>query len=731
MKRKTFLAIFIGIIVFPANPLVVLPAPTRVVGYVYTDAEEDIQKLDIDFCTDLVVAFAYFDPDATSPEDYASDKCFDPNPNNNDKCCIKWHGMSTPSIRKKLREMAKDKRVLLGVGGAGQDYTKGFEKLMENCPGDEQCLINAIDTLKKLVSDEGYNGIDIDWEFPENKKDLFKKFMEEVVKQFKQNNYIVSIAVNGDNLKKNSYGLDDDGSYKSKLDYVNFMGYDYNWNDANTPNSPIDKIKEDCEKIVKAGINIAKINVLLPYYTRYSSYNPPLNGPPPEPEAPVPFFTWGTIRDTVCRIPSEFDETALERKIQEDSWPIFPEDDPRCPKYAMSDWFYVVDPYSMYRKVKYLTREKKISIGLLKKGNVGGIGIWQIAQQDVDPTSHAEMGTGIKAGIQNQKSYLWPPLEGTWSGHWESSMNKDWGPLKISFTQDKDKIFGTIIIINPDPDIGTITSSFSGKVSQDSWGVTCKFTYRGKSQTATLKANSAYGQSTISGTYTIKGSLINDSGSFSVKLSEVPGYSIFGRVYYSTTPFPDVKVELIEGDLRNSPTASTHTDSSGFFTFAGLTSGNYSVKAYGTNSDYVGWVAWGLALQDSDKQVNFYLEKKMTLLSPANKIIIGTSKPQFCWQGPPEAVKYSFQLNKSADWTRIVFIYNYTSTCYQLTQNLENNVRYTWQADGFDRFGNPVASTESPFQFTVNTESASNFIPLAKDNSVIQGDVVFATMERE
>jgi hypothetical protein len=175
------------------------------------------------------------------------------------------------------------------------------------------------------------------------------------------------------------------------------------------------------------------------------------------------------------------------------------------------------------------------------------------------------------------------------------------------------------------------------------------------------------------------------------------GYSISGTVYYSTTPLPNVRVELIQGSLSNPPMASMLTDSSGDFAFAGLEGGDYYVKVYGPNSDYIYASASLLTMTTSSMTLPYYLRKKMTLLSPANGSTVDTVT--FCWQGLPEAARYTFQMNKTSDWTLIAFVHDIMGTCFQLTTPLENNVDYTWQIDAADQFGHEVGSTVDAFRF--------------------------------
>ncbi len=177
---------------------------------------------------------------------------------------------------------------------------------------------------------------------------------------------------------------------------------------------------------------------------------------------------------------------------------------------------------------------------------------------------------------------------------------------------------------------------------------------------------------------------------------------VSGTVYYSTTPVPDVMVELVSGDATDPPVFSTKTNIFGTFTFFDVPSGNYWLKAYGPTEEYIGWQARSITVGSIDLISDIYLKKKMTLLSPQHNSVVNTLSPKFCWQGLPEAVEYVFQLNKTSDWTLIDIVHSIHLTCYTTSQILQNGVQYSWQIDAIDKNGHDVGTTHSAFQFTVN-----------------------------
>jgi len=181
------------------------------------------------------------------------------------------------------------------------------------------------------------------------------------------------------------------------------------------------------------------------------------------------------------------------------------------------------------------------------------------------------------------------------------------------------------------------------------------------------------------------------------------GVTVSGTVYYSTTPLPDVRVELVIGNATDPPVFSTTTTVSGTFAFLGVPSGNYQLKTYGPTAEYTGWQASPITVGTTDIRRDVYLRKKMTLVSPPQDSVVETLSPLFCWQGLPEAVEYTLQLNKTSDWTLIDFVHHIPATCYRTSQVGQDGVQYAWQIAATDRNGHAVGTTQSAFQFTVNT----------------------------
>jgi hypothetical protein len=210
------------------------------------------------------------------------------------------------------------------------------------------------------------------------------------------------------------------------------------------------------------------------------------------------------------------------------------------------------------------------------------------------------------------------------------------------------------------------------------------------------------------------------------QVSNLPLYTIFGRILFSTTPLPNIKVELIGGDLGSLPMSSKYTNALGEFSFPGLTPGTYLIKRYGPNDAFIGSTARTVTITGSDSSADYELPKKITLISPGNGSTVSINKPTFCWEGPPEGVRYTFQMNRTNDWTLVAFVHDITTNCYQITETLSNNTQYTWLIDSYDQFGNWVGTTANAFTFLYNESGVgSQWLSFLEGNPGIPGDGVF------
>jgi hypothetical protein len=116
-----------------------------------------------------------------------------------------------------------------------------------------------------------------------------------------------------------------------------------------------------------------------------------------------------------------------------------------------------------------------------------------------------------------------PSLEGIWVGTWESNRNSQSGGLYLNLSQTGNNVSGTMrltgsLIIN--------SATISGTSSGNSYTLTAKFQYNGSACTATLTGNLSLNQDSLTGDYKIKGSQIDDAGTFTASKQSSCNYSL-------------------------------------------------------------------------------------------------------------------------------------------------------------------------------------------------------------
>ncbi|KAJ8984148.1 hypothetical protein NQ317_017799 [Molorchus minor] len=145
----------------------------------------------------------------------------------------------------KLKTFNAKLKILLSVGGAGG--ATGFSEMVINHANRKSFIQSVINYVK----DYHIDGIDLDWEFPNEdpgndkyQKMHFTQLLEEMrtcVQRQPKYAFLVSVAVAAtSNIISNSYDVSYMNSY---VDYINLMAYDYHYYTKYTPftgiNSPL------------------------------------------------------------------------------------------------------------------------------------------------------------------------------------------------------------------------------------------------------------------------------------------------------------------------------------------------------------------------------------------------------------------------------------------------------------------------------------------------------------
>jgi len=145
-----------------------------------------------------------------------------------------YSNMLDQNLNSKVHEAGK--KILIAFGGAGQ--SQGFGPMVI----DSSKRANFINNVYDFLTTHNYDGIDIDWEFPEN--ELEKKGLTQLVKglreKFDVNNpsLLISMAVNSSNWGGQHFEFEIMEQY---LNWFAVMGYDISggWSSISGHNAPL------------------------------------------------------------------------------------------------------------------------------------------------------------------------------------------------------------------------------------------------------------------------------------------------------------------------------------------------------------------------------------------------------------------------------------------------------------------------------------------------------------
>ena len=109
--------------------------------------------------------------------------------------------------------------VLLSICGVDDQYDNALETICSN----DDLLNTFVNNIIGLINTYGFDGIDIDWEVP-NDGTLFTKLMESLYVAVKANNpnHLVTAAIGGGSWQPPYYDLENSSEY---IDYINMMSY--------------------------------------------------------------------------------------------------------------------------------------------------------------------------------------------------------------------------------------------------------------------------------------------------------------------------------------------------------------------------------------------------------------------------------------------------------------------------------------------------------------------------
>jgi hypothetical protein len=158
------------------------------------------------------------------------------------------------------------------------------------------------------------------------------------------------------------------------------------------------------------------------------------------------------------------------------------------------------------------------------------------------------------------------------------------------------------------------------------------------------------------------------------------GGSITGTVFYSVHPVSSHVVTLKNNSFAT--LTSTTSDVSGAYAFTGLTNGTYMVGTE-TSPTYRGYF-YSATINGDRITRDIYLTRNLQMLVPPNGATVTVTSPDFSWEAPPEAVRYTFQLMAQDTFTTVDFANNVLTNQYQTTALLSNGVTYSWSVNAYD-----------------------------------------------
>lgn len=259
-----------------------------------------ISQIDGSFLTHLNFAFANLNADGkiiVGDSWVDIEKSFDSNTSNSNG--VKGHFAQIKKLKKKYPHL----KVLISVGG--WTWSTNFSDVAKSKKKRETFAKSAVEFCKKY----GFDGVDIDWEFPveggnnikhiTSDKENYTKLLQATRKAFDaeekktKKTYLLSIA-GGPNISftKNT----EIKKIMKYVDFINIMAYDYHggWESTTNHNAPLYLNKKDpsassklsidetVKAYIKAGAKPEKLNLGLAFYgrawTNVSSGNQKLKG---------------------------------------------------------------------------------------------------------------------------------------------------------------------------------------------------------------------------------------------------------------------------------------------------------------------------------------------------------------------------------------------------------------------------------------------------------------------
>ncbi|TWU47364.1 Chitinase A1 precursor [Rubripirellula tenax] len=156
-------------------------------------------------------------------------------------------------VVEKLRRIKSRSSVTLWLTVGGWGRSTGFSKLAAD-PADRKRFIDA---LRRLCLRTGFDGVDYDWEHPQN--DAESQSYSALICETKSTLGPIGLRVSVAQAGWQDLGA---ATYRC-LDRVHLMAYDHDF-----PQATLEKAKEDVQKLIDFGCPRSKICLGIPFYGR-------------------------------------------------------------------------------------------------------------------------------------------------------------------------------------------------------------------------------------------------------------------------------------------------------------------------------------------------------------------------------------------------------------------------------------------------------------------------------
>ncbi|KAB0801555.1 hypothetical protein PPYR_05909 [Photinus pyralis] len=281
-------------------------------------------------------------------------------------------------------------KTLLAVGGWNEG-SENYSKMAGNPSLRTNFIISAIN----LMNQYGFDGFDIDWEYPAQRGGVPEDKVNFVtlIREFRQalgNGRVLSIAAGA--TPSHIVSSYDVSALTHDLDFINVMTYDLHasWDGVTGANAPLFSssgvsVSQCIDAWIASGAPSSKLVMGIPVYGRtYTLANSQVNGigvPAPHPGTPGPFTQEeGTIG---------YNEICLQ--LLTGQWVVVWDDAQKIPyAYKENQWVSYDEQRSVGVKVQYI-----------KQRDLGGAMIWSIDTDDFRGTCGTKYPilTTIKNGL--------------------------------------------------------------------------------------------------------------------------------------------------------------------------------------------------------------------------------------------------------------------------------------------------------------------------------------------